>query len=121
MSRQTIWRSSFGGQDRQAAADRFSDRYDLWLGPAQDLPIFRKEFHYDWHWNFNTGSADGQLGVHVLDDARNNVFLDKVTLPDGSWVAVDVWFGMTIRDAQRPLRLFRYRRSTNDHRFVELA
>ncbi len=56
--------------------------YDLWLGPAQDLPIFRKEFHYDWHWNFNTGSGEmGNWGVHVLDDARNNVFLDKVTLP----------------------------------------
>ncbi len=59
-----------------------SVNYDLWLGPAQDLPIYRNALQYDWHWNFNTGSGEmGNWGVHVLDDARNNVFLDKVTLP----------------------------------------
>jgi hypothetical protein len=57
--------------------------YDLWLGPAQDRPIFRENFHYDWHWDFNTGSGEmGNWGVHVLDDLRNNVFLDKVNLPN---------------------------------------
>ncbi len=56
--------------------------YDLWLGPAQDRPIFRDKLQYDWHWDFNTGSGEmGNWGVHVLDDARNNVFLDKVSLP----------------------------------------
>ena len=56
--------------------------YDLWLGPAQDLPIYREALHYDWHWVWNTGSGEmGNWGVHVLDDLRNNVFLDKVTLP----------------------------------------
>lgn len=59
-----------------------SMNYDLWLGPAQDEPIYRNNLHYDWHWNFNTGSGEmGNWGVHVLDDARNNVFLDKVTVP----------------------------------------
>lgn len=56
--------------------------YDLWLGPAQDKPIFRDKLQYDWHWDFNTGSGEmGNWGVHVLDDARNNIFLDKVKLP----------------------------------------
>lgn len=42
----------------------------------------REKFHYDWHWDFNTGSGEmGNWGVHVLDDVRNNVFLDKVALP----------------------------------------
>jgi hypothetical protein len=55
--------------------------YDLWLGPAQDVPIHRKQFHYDWHWNWNTGSGElGNWGVHVLDDIRNALF-DKCTLP----------------------------------------
>ncbi len=59
-----------------------SVNYDLWLGPAQDQPIFRDKLQYDWHWDFNTGSGEmGNWGVHVLDDARNNIFLDKVTLP----------------------------------------
>ena len=56
--------------------------YDLWLGPANDEPIFRTELHYDWHWDWNTGSGEmGNWGVHVLDDVRNNVFQDAVTVP----------------------------------------
>lgn len=56
--------------------------YDLWLGPAQDKPIFRDKLQYDWHWDWNTGSGEmGNWGVHVLDDLRNNVILDKVALP----------------------------------------
>jgi hypothetical protein len=56
--------------------------YDLWLGPAQDQPIYREKLHYDWHWDWNTGSGEmGNWGVHVLDDVRNNVFQDSVALP----------------------------------------
>lgn len=56
--------------------------YDLWLGPAEDRPIYREKLQYDWHWDWNTGSGEmGNWGVHVLDDLRNTVFQDKVTLP----------------------------------------
>jgi hypothetical protein len=56
--------------------------YELWLGPAQKKPIYREKLQYDWHWDWNTGSGEmGNWGVHVLDDLRNNVFLDKVHLP----------------------------------------
>ena len=56
--------------------------YDLWLGPAQDQPIYRNKLQYDWHWDFNTGSGEmGNWGVHVLDDLRNNIFQDEVKLP----------------------------------------
>jgi hypothetical protein len=56
--------------------------YNLWLGPAQEKPIYREKLQYDWHWDWNTGSGEmGNWGVHVLDDLRNNVFLDKVSLP----------------------------------------
>lgn len=42
--------------------------YDLWLGPAQDIPIHRPQLHYDWHWDFNTGNGDvGNQGVHEID------------------------------------------------------
>ncbi|MCH7225777.1 Gfo/Idh/MocA family protein [Haloferula sp. A504] len=42
--------------------------YDLWLGPAEDLPILRPKFHYDWHWIFNTGDGDmGNQGPHETD------------------------------------------------------
>lgn len=56
--------------------------YNLWLGPAQDLPIYREKLHYDWHWDWNTGAGEmGNWGVHVVDDVRNNVFLDKTEFP----------------------------------------
>jgi hypothetical protein len=56
--------------------------YDLWLGPAQDVPLYRNSLQYDWHWDWNTGTGEmGNWGVHVLDDMRNNVLLDKVVLP----------------------------------------
>lgn len=56
--------------------------YDLWLGPAQNEPIYRDKFHYDWHWNWNTGNGElGNWGPHILDDLRNVVFRDKVPLP----------------------------------------
>lgn len=59
-----------------------SINYDVWLGPAQEKPIFRDKLQYDWHWDFNTGSGEmGNWGVHVLDDARNNIFRDQVSLP----------------------------------------
>jgi len=45
--------------------------YDLWLGPAQDVPMMRPKFHYDWHWVWNTGDGDiGNQGVHQVDIAR---------------------------------------------------
>ena len=56
--------------------------YNLWLGPAQDVPILRERFHYDWHWNWNTGNGElGNWGPHILDDLRNVVFRDKISLP----------------------------------------
>jgi len=56
--------------------------YDLWLGPAQDRPIMRDKFHYDWHWDFNTGSGEmGNWGVHILDDVRNVAYQDQVSTP----------------------------------------
>ena len=74
-------RESIGLRSAPLPIDPNTD-YNLWLGPAQDKPIYRNKFHYDWHWDWNTGSGEmGNWGVHVLDDLRNNVFLDKVTLP----------------------------------------
>jgi len=44
---------------------------DIWTGPAEKLPIMRKQFHYDWHWQWNTGDGDiGNQGIHEMDVAR---------------------------------------------------
>ena len=55
--------------------------YDIWLGPAQDLPIYRNNFHYDWHWIWNTGTGDmGNWCVHILGDVVINT-LNTMSFP----------------------------------------
>jgi predicted dehydrogenase len=45
--------------------------YDLWLGPAPDVPPHRLRFHYDWHWLNAYGNGDvGNQGIHQMDVAR---------------------------------------------------
>ncbi|HYE16883.1 MAG TPA: Gfo/Idh/MocA family oxidoreductase [Tepidisphaeraceae bacterium] len=73
-------RDSIGKRDKPMVPPA-DVNYDLWLGPAQDQPIFREKFHYDWHWVWNTGSGEmGNWGVHILDDIRN-MLDDQCTLP----------------------------------------
>lgn len=58
--------------------------YNLWLGPAEEKPLYRNKLQYDWHWDWNTGCGEmGNWGVHVLDDARNNILRDSVVWPKG--------------------------------------
>jgi predicted dehydrogenase len=74
-------RGSIGKRETPLAAPQSCD-YDLWLGPAADLPIMRKKFHYDWHWDWNAGNGElGNWGPHLLDDLRNVVFQDQVAYP----------------------------------------
>jgi predicted dehydrogenase len=45
--------------------------YDLYCGPAPLSPIRRKRFHYDWHWQWDTGNGDlGNNGAHITDEIR---------------------------------------------------
>ncbi len=54
--------------------------YDLWSGPASILPVTRKNFHYDWHWQRMYGNGDlGNQGPHQTDIAR--WFLDVNRFP----------------------------------------
>ncbi len=55
-----------GPQQPPASVD-----YDLWSGPAPLKPIMRKQFHYDWHWQWDYGNGDiGNQGIHQVDIAR---------------------------------------------------
>lgn len=74
-------RGSIGKRDTPLEIPKTID-YNLWLGPAEELPLYRNQLHYDWHWMWNTGSGEmGNWGVHVLDDFRNNILLDEPKLP----------------------------------------
>jgi len=45
--------------------------YNLWLGPAADIPLIRPKFHYDWHWFWNTGNGElGNNNIHSTDVCR---------------------------------------------------
>ncbi|MGB7158379.1 MAG: Gfo/Idh/MocA family oxidoreductase [Tepidisphaeraceae bacterium] len=45
--------------------------YDLWVGPGPMLPVMRKRFHYDWHWQWATGNGEiANNGSHQLDQVR---------------------------------------------------
>ncbi len=45
--------------------------YNLWCGPAKMTPLMRKEFHYDWHWQWDYGNGVlGNNGAHMLDKVR---------------------------------------------------
>lgn len=45
--------------------------YSLWLGPAPEAPLTRRQFRYDWHWQWPYGNGDlGNQGVHQMDIAR---------------------------------------------------
>jgi len=45
--------------------------YNLWSGPAEMLPLMRKQFHYDWHWQWPWGTGEcGNNAVHNMDVAR---------------------------------------------------
>lgn len=74
-------RESIGKRDTPLPIQKSLD-FDLWSGPAQTAAVFRDSLHYDWHWDWNTGSGEmGNWGVHILDDVRNNVFRDSIALP----------------------------------------
>lgn len=45
--------------------------YDLWCGPRPMVPVNRRKFHYDWHWQSAYGNGDlGNQGPHQLDVCR---------------------------------------------------
>lgn len=45
--------------------------YDIWSGPAPVQEVTRKQFHYDWHWQWAYGNGDlGNQGIHQMDIAR---------------------------------------------------
>jgi predicted dehydrogenase len=63
-------RTSIGKIDQPLVPPATAD-YDLWLGPAQDEPLYRPNLHYDWHWDFNTGNGGiGNQGPHETDLVR---------------------------------------------------
>ncbi|MGE4620358.1 MAG: Gfo/Idh/MocA family oxidoreductase [Planctomycetota bacterium] len=55
--------------------------YDLWTGPAPMKPLERRQLHYDWHWDFDTGNGDlGNQGIHQMDLCRWALGYDR--MPD---------------------------------------
>lgn len=83
-------RKSIGKVEAATAPPKTMD-YSLWCGPAKELPVQRKQLHYDWHWTWEYGNGDlGNQGVHEMDKARWGIAKD--TLPK-SVVSIGGRFG----------------------------
>jgi predicted dehydrogenase len=67
--------------------------YNLWCGPAPMAPLMRTKFHYDWHWNWQTGNGDiGNQDIHEIDLARwalNTTAMPKSVLSIGGRFGYD--------------------------------
>jgi len=80
--------------------------YDLWCGPREMADVKRKQFHYDWHWQFPYGNGDlGNQGPHQLDVCRWALGDPKILPPvvvscgdryahkdDGEWANTQIVF-----------------------------
>jgi predicted dehydrogenase len=45
--------------------------YNLFSGPGPMSPLTRPNFHYDWHWFWNTGNGElGNNNIHSVDVCR---------------------------------------------------
>ncbi|MFO0870067.1 MAG: Gfo/Idh/MocA family oxidoreductase [Pirellulales bacterium] len=70
-------RGSIGPKGEYAVPSNIN--YDLWLGPAPQAKVTRKQFHYDWHWQWAYGNGDlGNQGIHQMDIARWGLGVDKL-------------------------------------------
>jgi predicted dehydrogenase len=91
-------RASIGKTDGPQPVPATVD-YNLWCGPAPLDPPRRKQFHYDWHWFWETGNGDiGNQGAHQMDLAR--WALDKSTVAP-TVISVGGRFGY-VDDGQTP-------------------
>ena len=62
-------RESIGGPGRYEVP-RGVD-YNLFSGPAPMSPLTRPQFHYDWHWFWDTGNGElGNNNIHATDVCR---------------------------------------------------
>jgi predicted dehydrogenase len=52
--------------------------YNLWAGPApMQIPLRRRNFHYDWHWIWDYGNGElGNNSVHRVDTMRLMIDLE---------------------------------------------
>ncbi|MEX0939348.1 MAG: Gfo/Idh/MocA family oxidoreductase [Pirellulales bacterium] len=76
------------GQGKQAAVPEWLD-YELWQGPAPDVPYQDNVVHYNWHWFWNWGNGElGNNGIHSIDVCRWGLGVDyptKVTCFGGKY------------------------------------
>ena len=63
-------RGSIGKVDATPPVPKGID-LDLWCGPAPLEAPHRKQFHYDWHWFWQTGNGEmANNGIHEIDIVR---------------------------------------------------
>jgi len=60
-------RKPIGKVTKPVPVDKEID-FDLFQGPRALVPVMRGQFHYDWHWFWDTGNGEfGNVAVHNID------------------------------------------------------
>ena len=60
------WRPSIGKKSPEPVPSYLD--YNLWTGPAKEVPFSKRFVHYNWHWHWEWGNGDvGNQGIHETD------------------------------------------------------
>jgi predicted dehydrogenase len=60
------WRPSIGKKGPEPVPSYLD--YNLWTGPAKEVPFSKRFVHYNWHWHWEWGNGDvGNQGIHETD------------------------------------------------------
>lgn len=62
-------RASIGAKGKYEIPENID--HNLWTGPAPLGPLTRPKYHYDWHWDWQTGNGElGNNNIHSIDICR---------------------------------------------------
>ncbi len=77
---------------RQEASIPEGVHWDLYLGPSKYKPFNVNQFHYGWHFFWDTSTTDiGNSAVHSLDVARWGLGKNVHAVKIHSWGGLFVW------------------------------
>jgi predicted dehydrogenase len=76
---QLYWRRKSIGRIEKPKVYPSNVDQNIYCGPAPLEPLMRKNLHYDWHWQWNTGNGEiGNNAIHYFDLCRQAMGQDEL-------------------------------------------